>query len=169
MNILRVILATIVIFGAGAMSGYFIGKSHGIQSVIDSPRTATGTNNPAPPMEKGRRSMLDRMQRDLSLSDSQRDAIKEIFAKSSDRSKELWKVIKEPMDAEVKRVHEEIKAVLTPEQAVKFEELSKRHGPQRSKPEDNPEEAKPAANAAKDCSVGRQCFIRSAQIHRCAL
>jgi Spy/CpxP family protein refolding chaperone len=167
-NILRVILATLVIFGTGAVSGFFIGKNRAVSNAVDSSKTfVAGGKNSAPPLERGRRSMMDRMQNDLDLTDEQRDTIGAIFAESRERSKELWKEIKEPMDNEVKRVHEEVKAVLTPEQAVKFEEINERRESFRNKnrggdrPEDQDEEKKTGS--------ADQCFIRSILTHQCAL
>jgi len=166
-NILRVILATLVIFGTGAMSGYFIGKKQGLQSAIGLPAVAaTNSNSSAPPLDRGRRSMLDRMQKDLTLSDEQRKTIAKIFADSRDRSRALWKEIKEPMDNEVKRVHEEIKAVLTPEQSKKFEEISQHHQESfrnKKRGEDRSDEQK------KDSGSADQCFIPPFPTRQCAL
>jgi len=165
-NILRVILATLVIFGTGAMSGYFIGKKQAVQNAVNAPQTRpVGGTNAAPPLDRGRRSMLDRMQKDLTLSDKQRETIGAIFAESRERSKELWKEIKEPMDNEVKRVHEEIKAVLTPEQAVKFEEMDQRRREFRNKNRDDDG----ADEHKKDSGSADQCFIRPLLTHQCAL
>ncbi len=167
MNILRVILATLVIFGTGALSGYFVGKQQALQGAISSRGVipAGGTNS-APPLDRGRRSMLDRMQKDLTLTDEQRATIAAIFAESRERSKELWKEIKEPMDNEVKRVHEEIKGVLTPEQAVTFEEINERRRESfrnKNRGGDRPEEHNNNSGSAD------QCFIRSLLTHQCAL
>ena len=167
MNVLRVILATLVIFGTGAMSGYFVGKKQAIQSAINLPGVSpAGGTNSAPPLDRGRRSMLDRMQKDLTLTDEQRKTIAAIFAESRERSKELWKEIKEPMDNEVKRVHEEIKAVLTPEQAVTFEEINERRRESfrnKKRSADRPEEQHKAPGSAD------QCFMHSLLTHQCAL
>lgn len=167
MNILRVILATLVIFGTGAMSGYFVGKKQAILSTINSPgMPPSGGTTSAPPLDRGRRSMLDRMQKDLTLTDEQRDTIAGIFAESRERSKELWKEIKEPMDNEVKRVHEEVKAVLTPEQAVTFEEINERRRESfrnKNRGAEGPEEHR------KESGSTDQCFIRSLLTHQCAL
>lgn len=164
MNILRVILATIVIFGTGAVSGYFIGKNKASLNAMASPQTASirGTNS-APPMERGRRSMMDRMQRDLNLSDEQRKTISAIFAASRERSRELWKEIKDPMDSEVKRVHEEVKAVLTAEQAGKFEEINKRRRESFKKNKNGSHSEDPKSVSEDQCSIGypltRQCSL----------
>ena len=166
MNILRVILATLVIFGTGAVSGYFIGKAKGIQTATETPKlTSTGNNSSAPPLDKGRRSFMDRMQKDLALTDEQRETIGKIFADSRDRSKELWKEIREPMDNEVKRVHEEIKAVLSPEQSLKFDEITERDASLRNKKRGSHADEENASEPI----VKDQCFIRSLPTHQCAL
>jgi Spy/CpxP family protein refolding chaperone len=166
-NILRVILATLVIFGTGAVSGYFIGKKQAVQHAVNiSPTTQVGGTNAAPPLDRGRRSMMDRMQKDLTLSDEQRETIGAIFAESRERSKVLWKEIKEPMDNEVKRVHEEIKAVLTPEQAIKFEEMDERRREyfrNKNRGDNDSDEQK------TDSGTADRCFIRPFLTHQCAL
>lgn len=167
-NMLRVILATLVIFGAGAMSGYFLGKKQAAQELATAKTFRTddrGTNAP-PPWDRRRQSMMDRMQKDLALTDEQREVITTIFAASRERSKLLWQEIKEPMDAEVKRVHNEVLGVLNPEQAVIFEEISKkrhesfRNGERGPKPDN----AKGDGTGSND-----QCSIYSFPPVKCLL
>lgn len=115
-------------------------------------------------MDRGRRSMMDRMQRDFDLSDEQREIITEIFAKSRERSHELWQQMKEPMQEEVQRVHEEVKAVLSTEQAVKFEENYQRRREQYKNRNRDSHPEKSLSNGTTE-----QCFIPDFQSHQCAL
>ena len=109
--------------------------------------------------------MMDRMQRTLELSPEQHETISEIFADSRERTRELWKQMREPMNAEIKRVHEEVKKILTPDQAAKFDEMRKRqheqfknrkgeHGPKPDSPQPPP---------------GQHCAVPSTLVHQCAL
>ena len=112
MNFLRVILATCVIFAAGGLSGYYFAKQ-------PTDRDKGGGDN------RGREEMRARMQRDLQATGEQMIQLDRIFAESKQRSNAVKETIRGPLDLEVNRVQEQIRGVLNPEQAVKYEELLK--------------------------------------------
>ena len=112
MNFLRVILATCVIFATGGFSGYFFARK----------QAERGT---AEPENRNREEMRARMQNELQATEAQMTRIDGIFAASKLRSHAIRDTIREPMDAEVKRVQEQIRGVLNPEQAARYEELLK--------------------------------------------
>ncbi len=128
MNFLRVILVTVVIFATGTVTGYFIGRkpaatatSAGGQSLL------TGTNAPSD-WNKRRDEMRASLQKEIKATDEQMGKVDEILAESRKRSRDIWQTIKIPMEAEVLRVQEEIRGVLDPQQAAKYEEIMKQRG-----------------------------------------
>lgn len=164
MNILRVILATLVIFGTGAVSGYFVAKKQISESRSDSPRERSSRSRDGnPAMDRGRKSFMDRLERDLELTDEQRETITEIFAKSGERTREIWKQMKEPMDVEIERVREEVKSVLTSEQATRFDEINEQWDERRRNRRHKPPEAAPKPGP------GEQCSNWTPPLHQCAL
>lgn len=118
----KVILATILIFGAGVLTGSFITQR--------SFRTASNR----PPSEEVagpnpwfvRKEYLHRLDQKLQLTPGQRERIARILEESHERTKNLMRPISPQMQAEVRDVRQKIKAELTPEQAVKFEEMRNR-------------------------------------------
>lgn len=160
MNFFRVILATLVIFATGACTGYFLARkpaspaaSTGNQSVLSS------TNAPSD-WNKQRDEMRASLQREIQATDEQMARVDEILAESRKRSREIWQTIKVPMEAEVTRVQEEIRGVLDPGQAAKYEEIMKQRGKRGSgggrdkeKPKSDPQSCQ--FNGWPD----RQCFL----------
>lgn len=125
MNLLRVILATLVIFGTGALSGYFIAQKNLAYQTVAQPRQG-GPKGGMPSWEERRKHMISRMEKDLTLNADQLEQVTAIFTESGERNKELWKQFRVPMDAEVERVNNQIRAILNPDQLAIFEEQLKR-------------------------------------------
>lgn len=127
MNFLRVILATLVIFATGALSGYFVARktvvspapAPVVKSVLASTNAPAGWN-------KSREEMRAAMQKELGATDEQMAKVDEILSRSRKRSHEVWQTMKTSMEAEIERVKEEIRGVLNEEQAAKYEEIMKR-------------------------------------------
>ncbi len=129
MNYFRVILATLVIFATGALSGYFL--AHKAPERPGAPAASAsvlaGTNAP-PSWNQRRDEMWGSLQKELKATDEQMAKVDEILAQSRKRSREIWQTIKIPLEAEVDRVKEEIRGVLDAEQAAKYEEIMKQRG-----------------------------------------
>lgn len=122
----KVILATMVIFGCGVVTGALLMKSQLPLAVSpDVVSHPLSTNQPPPLNQFQRPEFLRRMQKQLDLSPAERDDITKIMKASQERSRPLWDQIAPQLHAEVKRVREEIRNVLTPEQQKKFDELLK--------------------------------------------
>jgi Spy/CpxP family protein refolding chaperone len=66
------------------------------------------------------------MQKQLDLTASQSDEITKLIKASQDRTKPLWDQISPQLRVEMKRVREEIRQVLNPDQQKKYDELLKR-------------------------------------------
>src|SRR5262249_4380515 len=88
------------------------------------PLAAQNTN----PWQLRYRELLHRMDRDLALTAEQHSRIEKIITTSSDRTRNMWKPISQEMGHEMQNVCGEIRNELTPEQRVKFDEISKERG-----------------------------------------
>lgn len=67
--------------------------------------------------------LLNRLDRQLDLTDQQRAEIRKIIVQRHDRIESLWANMHPQMRAEIERTNAEIERVLTPEQRVKFQSL----------------------------------------------
>lgn len=125
MSAWKVILATLVIFGAGVVTGGLL-VSYAVHANQIPPKQAYA--QPAVnPWQLRNRELLRRMDRELDLTPAQRERIGKVVAESQERTKALWKPIAGPMNKEMQRLMGEIRDELTPEQRQKFNELSKPH------------------------------------------
>jgi Spy/CpxP family protein refolding chaperone len=129
-----------VIFGCGVVTGALL-----ISTVVHSPAPPTDSgpragarNNPPSPLQIQRVEFFHRMEKQLNLTPEQHERIAKIMRASQDRTKPLWDIIAPQMRREVKRVQEEIRQELNPEQEKKFAELLK---PRSHKPDAAPVEA----------------------------
>jgi hypothetical protein len=139
-NSWKVILATLVIFGAGVVTGgllvnYAIRSNGGINPATGI-AAANQQQRPAQmpaltPWQLRNRDLVHKMDRALDLTPEQRDHITKIIADSQDRTKALWKPIAPQMNRELQRVHAQIRDELTPDQQKKFDEIMRPHGPKR--------------------------------------
>ena len=142
MNYWKVILATVVIFGAGVLTGGLLVDyvSHSHQKSPRRPQITNvvrpSTNSPAPlrlleiprpPLaEKMGKQFVQQLNDTLLLTPDQRGKIEKIIADGQDRNRELWTNIAPKMRAVIEEVNQQIRSELTPEQVVQFEELLKR-------------------------------------------
>lgn len=130
----KVILATMIIFGCGVVTGGLVVKvrtAHLRTVRVDQSghpvkdRNVSATNPGVPPWQLQRKEFLDKMDRQLDLTPEQRQKIEKVMHDSLDRTRPLWNQISPQMRDEMKRVREEIRQQLTPEQQKKFNELLK--------------------------------------------
>ena len=132
MKIWKVILVTLVIFGAGVVTGSLLAtKTHSTDSQQTN-QTDPGASAP----RALRMDFVDRLKGELDLSPEQLSKIETIVQESQKRTKEIWEQCSPEMHAEFKRTKEKISAVLTEEQQQKFIELMK----QRRSPPRKPDE-----------------------------
>jgi Spy/CpxP family protein refolding chaperone len=123
MNAWKAILAAMVIFIAGTVTGGLMVKLHENRSRLHPPAMVTAAG---PTM---RLEFLKRIERQLNLTSAQRERIEAILRESQERMKALWEPIAPQANAEFQQVRERILAELSPEQKAQFEELSKMRGP----------------------------------------
>jgi Spy/CpxP family protein refolding chaperone len=78
---------------------------------------------------------LHRAQRELDLTPEQRERIDKLLKESQERTRKIMEPIAPEFHAELQRTKEEFRAVLTPDQQKRFDDLIKLHRPhQRSQP-----------------------------------
>ena len=117
----KVILATLVIFAAGLVTGSFLAK--GSKPLLP---TQPIRPDPAPPVPWiVQERFLQTLQRELSLTAEQTARLKAVFADSRERMHILMDLINPELQAEKREVAERIRGELTPEQLIKFEQLLK--------------------------------------------
>ncbi len=126
MKIWKAILATLVIFSAGAIAG-----GMWIKMLAPSGPPAKAV----PPIHSQQR-FQEKLKRELQLTADQTNRIDKIFHESNARIKILWDLVGPEMQKERQEVHESIRAILGSEQREKFEQLLKQ--PHRSDPRRSP-------------------------------
>lgn len=119
MKVWKVILAAVVIFCAGVVTGGLTVKFELRPSLTPKPSSSLSGQRP-------RGDLATRMQRELSLTPSQRVQVDSLLGESKERTKKIW----ESANEEHRKVQENVRAVLTPDQQKKFEESFKR-GPHK--------------------------------------
>jgi hypothetical protein len=135
----KVIAATLVIFCSGLVVGALMEKKAiRTEFAIPVPR---GVTNAVPSLwHVQQREFLHRIDRELNLTPEQRDKIQQILKQSQERTKVIREKIAPEMKDEIKRVRDEIRAELAPEQQAKFEAAMKSKPLRR--PEDGSQEPK---------------------------
>ena len=122
MKIWKVILATIVIFVAGAFAGGMLVRTFGTTM----------------PYFLTQQFFKERLKKELHLSAEQTKHIDKIFTESGANMKILWDLIGPEVEAEKRDVRDKIRKELTAEQREKFEQLLKQpphrpDGPRRQR------------------------------------
>jgi hypothetical protein len=139
-NSWKVILATMVIFGAGVITGGLLVKNTTQTGSLPPPHFAR-TNQPAvnvTPPQMLRLEFLLRAHNELQLTPGQHDRIEKIIREGQERSRKLWEGVAPEMRKELQQVHERIRAELSPKQRAQFEQMLKTPPRQPGNP-DNPQ------------------------------
>jgi Spy/CpxP family protein refolding chaperone len=140
-NTWKVILATMVIFGTGVVTGgLLVLHSERIQ-----PRHTQhqgGAPRVSPPASAGgmRLEFLRRAQRELDLTPEQRERIDKLIKESQERSRKLMEPIAPQLRGELEQTKTEFLEVLTPAQRARFEQLMKQ---QQQRPHEQRRPAQP--------------------------
>ena len=127
MNSWKVILATLVIFGAGVVTGGLLVNYAVHTNLAPAPAQpeSRGACSRTNPWLQRARELLRRMDRELNLTSEQHQRIEKLIAESAERTRKLWKPIAPQMGKEMQRLHRDIREELTPEQRRQFELISK--------------------------------------------
>ena len=141
MKVWKVIFAALVIFSAGVVTGRLTFQ---LDLLTPPPPERSARNSQR---SRQRPELIDRMEKELKLSPEQRERIDVILKESRERMKRLWESVSPQADEEFKRVHAQIGAELTPEQAAKNEELFKPPNSKRRRVEPDHKHPAPAPPA----------------------
>jgi len=120
----KVILATIVIFGAGVITGALAVREN--QKInLRAPQRPNGAGHSGMITAAGdlRLEFLRRAQRELDLSPDQRESIDKLIKESQERTRKLMEPVAPELHAELQRTKEQFLQVLNPSQRMRFEKL----------------------------------------------
>jgi hypothetical protein len=158
-KIWKVILATLVIFVAGVLTGAIVTRfaarpPHPLlrfrEPETKAPVLVSSNREPRltlpfsrPPARGLSKEFLARLDEELKLAPEQHRRIDKILEESQKRNKQLWETIAPELREEMKHTREQIREVLTPEQRKRMDELMKR--PPKAPKEGQPTNAAPLA------------------------
>jgi Spy/CpxP family protein refolding chaperone len=160
-NSWKVILATMVIFGTGVVTGGLLVRhvDHGWDR---RPQHATGAVRAAQPSAAGvmRIEFLRRVERELDLTPAQREPIDKVLQEGQERMKKLMETVEPRRREEFKKTMDEFRAVLTLEQQKRFDDLVKqqqqraREQRKAAPPRERPPQGPPATNTPAAANSG---------------
>lgn len=128
MNSWKVILATMVIFGTGVITGGLLVKNATGNQSAEPRKIVVRTNLPpvnVTPPQLTRMEFLLRARNELDLTPEQHERIEKIIREGQEKSRKIWDGVAPELRKELQSVHEKIRAELTPEQRRRFEQLLK--------------------------------------------
>ncbi|HEU6447955.1 MAG TPA: hypothetical protein VFV23_05920 [Verrucomicrobiae bacterium] len=137
MNSWKIILATVVIFAAGVLTGGFlvndIDHQHRPHRPPENSRPPEPHPLPEPPLvTRMNKQFMQQLDEKLKLSPEQREKIAKIIAEGQERNHELWTNVAPKIRSVMMDVNRQIREQLSPEQRKDFEELLKQfHAPHR--------------------------------------
>ncbi|HEY1173075.1 MAG TPA: hypothetical protein VGH19_17030 [Verrucomicrobiae bacterium] len=137
MSIWKVILATLVIFGAGVITGgLFVNRMHVTAPVVAAPADDSNrhplstwvppqanTNNPPPAAVGKAKDFVARFGAQLELTSEQRTRIEQIMSDSQKRTKGISDSVAPYVREEVRHTRELIRNELTAQQLQKYDEI----------------------------------------------
>ncbi|MSU27610.1 MAG: hypothetical protein CK546_07600 [Pedosphaera sp.] len=150
MNPWKFILATVLIYGTGVVTGALV------TTLVERPHRAAA--KPAQQLTYNqiqRAEFLGRLQKQLDLTPEQHDRIGHLIRDSNQRTKPYWDPVAAKMKEEVRTVTEKIHAELTPEQSAKFDaeikasRVPKKLDPDRKEKKSSSTNAPPAKTKQK--------------------
>jgi hypothetical protein len=133
-NVWKVILVTLIIFGAGVITGGVVARRTHSRPAEESWRHST-TNRMGQgfrPERVLRMDFVTRAKEELGLTPEQLEQIELIVKESQTRTREIWDQVSPQMRAEVKATQDKIRELLTPAQRETYEELMKQRHSQRN-------------------------------------
>lgn len=142
----KVILATVIIFGTGVLTGGFVAQ-RAFRERPAGPQASAHQPDLVPVPYTVRREFLERMDQHLNLSREQYDRIARILRDSQERTRIIVGLVSPEIQEELRAVRQEIREELTPEQRKKFEELqhllNRRPPPPEQRPDRRPPRNRP--------------------------
>lgn len=126
MNTWKAILAALVIFGAGFMTGNILNRITEIPGA-SAPAGSARTSRPPQqnlPLEQLRKvELMRQVQKDLDLTPDQHAKIDKIIGDSQDRIRDLWDQVAPDIHDEYEDVKKKLSEQLTPDQKKRFDDL----------------------------------------------
>lgn len=150
-NTWKIVLATVVIFGAGVITGGMLVSysNHAKPVRVRRPNELSVPLWPNPrgviqgrapelqsALAQQRADFVLGVARELDLTPEQRSRIERIVREGQERTRAIWQKAAPELRREMEEVRESIRAELTPEQRARFEKLLKQH--QRRQSEESP-------------------------------
>jgi hypothetical protein len=161
MNSWKIILAIVVIFGAGALTGGLLvnyaelphPKDVQLSTGEENPHSQANNRNhdqsrpqdlsrPRPPEMLGKQ-FVQQLDKALHLTPEQHATIAKIVADGQERNHEIWTNVAPQMHKVLQDVRQQIREQLTPKQRKQFEELLKRFRPPGHHPQPPPNSPPP--------------------------
>ncbi len=139
MKALKLIVATLVIFGAGIVVGTLLES----RRMAQARRTEIDRRGAVPLALWQRFETLRRTMRQLELSPEQNARIEGIIKESHARFQKLWEPMAPMARAELEQLKSRIAAELGPEKQAKFEEILRQRSQRRPHPSTNSVPAEP--------------------------
>jgi hypothetical protein len=149
MNSWKVVLATMVIFGAGVITGGVLVRQTTLRPKNTAVRQSINTGRPQV-FSPGnlRLEFIRRAERELDLSAGQRIRIDELIQRSQERSRKVMEPIAPKLREEVQQTREEFRAILTPGQRAQFDRFWKQQQPRP------PREGRPPGSRERPSAPG---------------
>jgi len=138
-NYWKIILASLVIFGAGVMTGGLVASHHPFRHHHEMANSPDGREHsehrdvPAPPLVAKRlnKDFLQSLDDKLQLTPDQKDKIGKIIADGQEHNHQIWTNVAPQIRAEIQEVHRQIREQLAPEQREQFDDWLK-HPPRKN-------------------------------------
>ncbi len=133
----KVILATLVLFGTGVVTGGLLvhltsGKPQRVKALYPGNPPLFNPKNAAHDLSRAQ--YIRNLTSQLELQPEQVAKIEGALQASQQRSKALWETIQPKLNEEVRKSRDQIREVLTPEQRKKFDEMNKQGRPRKDGP-----------------------------------
>jgi Spy/CpxP family protein refolding chaperone len=137
-NTWKAILAALVIFGAGLVTGTVLYRVSDSAKPVPGPGTThpSGARPPQTlPLEHLRKmELMMHVQKELNLTPEQHERIEKVISEGQEHIRDLWDQVAPDIHDELQQVREKVYAELTQEQKKHFDELMKQPRPHKSAP-----------------------------------
>jgi hypothetical protein len=138
-NTWKVILATMVIFGAGVVTGALVVRYTGRTATGHAPHAWAARQAQSGSLSGMRLEFLRRLSAELDLTPDQREHVDKLIKDSQDRSRKIMEPVAPALRAELQQTKEAFRDQLTPDQRARFDEILKRQHarePRRTPPKE---------------------------------
>jgi hypothetical protein len=148
-NSWKVILATIVIFGAGVITGGLlvdhVKHPRAFRPPVLSPTNSVDAVPPVINPEFLKKQFIQQLKDKLDLTPEQTEKIQKIITQGQENTHDLWRLVAPQFQVLWRDTRQQIRDVLTPEQRKQFETLMKQHA-RHQPPANAPNTNSPATN-----------------------